>query len=453
MQPQPLQDSSIASLAASSAQPVPSTPLDGQSNTPLKVLLASLIGTTIEYFDFYIFGMAAVLVFPALFFVASDPAVATLQSLATFGIAFFARPVGSALFGHFGDRIGRKATLVASLLTMGLSTVLIGLLPSYASIGIAAPLLLALCRFGQGLGLGGEWGGAVLLAIENAPPGKRAWYGMFPQLGGPLGFFLSGCAFLLLTTQLSPADFLDWGWRLPFLASGVLVMVGLYVRLNIAETPAFQDVLHTQSRVRIPVLSVFRQHRRVLVLGTVAAMAQFVLFYLTMVFALSWSTTHLGYARSDFLVLQLIAAVFFGLAIPLSARISSRFDAATAVILASLGIVLFGFALEPSLASGNLVVLGVFLATGMALMGLSFGPLGTLLSGLFPAEVRYTGSSVAFNLGGILGASLAPFAATWLATRYGLAAVGYYLSFAALLSAWALLALRRHQASAPVVIS
>jgi MFS family permease len=388
-----------------------------------------------------------------LFFVASDPAVATLQSLATFGIAFFARPVGSALFGHFGDRIGRKATLVASLLTMGLSTVLIGLLPSYASIGIAAPLLLALCRFGQGLGLGGEWGGAVLLAIENAPPGKRAWYGMFPQLGGPLGFFLSGCAFLLLTTQLSPADFLDWGWRLPFLASGVLVMVGLYVRLNIAETPAFQDVLHTQSRVRIPVLSVFRQHRRVLVLGTVAAMAQFVLFYLTMVFALSWSTTHLGYARSDFLVLQLIAAVFFGLAIPLSARISSRFDAATAVILASLGIVLFGFALEPSLASGNLVVLGVFLATGMALMGLSFGPLGTLLSGLFPAEVRYTGSSVAFNLGGILGASLAPFAATWLATRYGLAAVGYYLSFAALLSAWALLALRRHQASAPVVIS
>ena len=205
------------------------------------MLFASLIGTTIEFFDFYIYATAAVLVFPRLFFPASDPASATLASLATFAIAFLARPIGSALFGHFGDRIGRKTTLVAALLTMGVSTVAIGVLPTYASIGIAAPLLLALCRFGQGLGLGGEWGGAVLLAIENAPPGKRAWYGMFPQLGAPLGFFFSGSVFLLLSRLLTDEQFFRFGWRIPFLASAALVVVGLYVRLTITETPVFRD--------------------------------------------------------------------------------------------------------------------------------------------------------------------------------------------------------------------
>ena len=231
-------------------------------NSPRKILMASLIGTTIEYFDFYIFGTAAVLVFPHLFFAASDPSVAILQSLATFGLAFVARPVGSALFGHFGDRIGRKATLVASLLTMGVSTVAIGLLPSYAAIGIAAPILLAVCRFGQGLGLGGEWGGAILLATENAPANKRALYGSVPQLGGPIGFFLSGSVFLVLTTQMTEADFLAWGWRIPFVASALLVLVGLYVRLNISETPQFQKVMDQKARVNVPIVTVFTKHTR-----------------------------------------------------------------------------------------------------------------------------------------------------------------------------------------------
>ena len=204
-----------------------------------RVLFASLIGTTIEFFDFYIYGTAAVLVFPQLFFPAGNEMTARLQSLATFALAFFARPVGSALFGHFGDRIGRKATLVAALLTMGLSTVAIGLVPTYAAIGVAAPALLALCRFGQGLGLGGAWGGAVLLATENAPPGKESWYGMFPQLGAPLGFILSTGIFIGLTAVLTDAEFLAWGWRVPFLASATLVFVGLYVRLQVTETPAF----------------------------------------------------------------------------------------------------------------------------------------------------------------------------------------------------------------------
>jgi MFS family permease len=259
-----------------------------QFNTPRQILFASLVGTTIEFFDFYIYGTAAVLVFPALFFPPSDPATATLASLATFGIAFLARPIGSALFGHFGDRVGRKTTLVAALLTMGLSTVAIGMLPTYASIGLAAPVLLALCRFGQGLGLGGEWGGAVLLAIENAPPGKRAWYGMFPQLGAPLGFFLSTTVFLGLSSGLSNGEFAAYGWRIPFLASAVLVLVGLYVRLAIAETPVFCDSMHRHERVKVPMFVVLRTYRRTLASGILVSLATFVLFYLMTVFTLSW---------------------------------------------------------------------------------------------------------------------------------------------------------------------
>ena len=279
-------------------------------NTPRQVLFASLIGTTIEFFDFYIYATAAVLVFPKLFFPATDPASATLESLATFGIAFLARPIGSALFGHFGDRIGRKTTLVIALSTMGLSTVAIGALPTYRTIGFAAPLLLALCRFGQGLGLGGEWGGAVLLAIENAPPNKRAWYGMFPQLGAPIGFFLSGGTFLLLSHWLNEHQFYHFGWRLPFLSSAVLVFLGLYVRLTIAETPVFREALHRGQQVKVPMLAVFRDYTRALIAGISVSLATFVLFYLMTVFALSWGTSALHYSRQKFLLMQLFDILF-----------------------------------------------------------------------------------------------------------------------------------------------
>lgn len=409
-----------------------------KANSPGTVLFASLIGTTIEFFDFYIYATAAVLVFPKLFFPASDPAAATLQSLATFALAFFARPVGSALFGHFGDRVGRKATLVAALLTMGVSTVIIGLLPTYASIGTLAPLLLALCRFGQGLGLGGEWGGAVLLATENAPPGKRAWYGMFPQLGAPIGFFLSGGIFLYLSQTLTDAEFFSYGWRIPFLSSALLVIVGLYVRLKITETPAFQQVLDKNARVKVPVLTVFREHRRVLLLGTITALATFVLFYLMTVFALSWGTSALHYSRRDFLTMQLFAVLFFAIAIPLSALLADRYGRIQTLIVVSAAIALFGLVLAPMFGSGSTQAVLAMLALGLGLMGMTYGPLGTMLSELFPAEVRYTGASLTFNLAGILGASLAPYIATWLATNHGLQYVGYYLSTAALLSLIAL---------------
>src|SRR5258705_3234865 len=320
-------------------------------NTAGQVLFASMIGTTIEFFDFYIYATAAVLVFPRLFFPASDPASAVLASLATFAIAFIARPIGSALFGHFGDRIGRKATLVAALLTMGVSTVAIGILPTYASIGVAAPALLSLCRFGQGLGLGGEWGGAVLLAVENAPPGRRAWYGMFPQLGAPIGFFFSGGVFLLLSERLTNDQFFAFGWRIPFLASAALVLVGLYVRLTISETPVFRAALAREQRVRLPMVVVLRDYPGTLVTGILASLATFVLFYLMTVFALSWGTTALQYSRATFLIIQLVGIVFFALTIPLSAALAERGRRVT-LIWVTVGIGAFGLVLAPMLSAG-----------------------------------------------------------------------------------------------------
>ncbi|MBI3049518.1 MAG: MHS family MFS transporter [Acidobacteria bacterium] len=401
-------------------------------NTPVQVLFASLVGTTIEFFDFYIYGTAAVLVFPTLFFPASDPATATLASLATFGIAFFARPLGSALFGHFGDRVGRKTTLIAALLTMGFSTVAIGALPTYDTIGLAAPALLALCRFGQGLGLGGEWGGAVLLAIENAPPGRRAWYGMFPQLGAPLGFFMSTTVFLALSGWLDNERFFAFGWRIPFLASAVLVLVGLYVRLTITETPAFTAAVQRQERVRVPMLVVVRRYPGTVIRGTLISLAAFVVFYLMTVFTLSWGTSELGFTREQFLQIQLVGVACLAVMIPISATLAEQ-GRWRVLVAATIGIGLFGLVLAPVFLMGTTGAV-LTLAIGLGLMGLTYGPLGTVLSELFPTAVRYTGSSIAFNLAGIFGASLAPYAATWLANTYGLDFVGYYLTGAALLT-------------------
>ncbi|MEP6633247.1 MAG: MFS transporter [Luteimonas sp.] len=412
-------------------------------NPKRRVLFASLIGTTIEFFDFYIYATAAVLIFPKLFFPSSDPASATLQSLATFALAFFARPIGSAVFGHFGDRVGRKATLVAALLTMGLSTVAIGLLPTYRDIGLAAPLLLALCRVGQGLGLGGEWGGAVLLATENAPTGKRAWYGMFPQLGAPIGFFLATGVFLLLTRSIDDAAFFAWGWRLPFLGSAVLVLVGLWVRLRIAETPEFQRAIDREERVRLPVWTVLSCHSRALLIGTFATLSTFVLFYLMTVFALSWGTSKLGYTREQLLWMQMLGVLCFAALIPVSALIADRAGRRGAMLLATAAIFLFGFAYAPLFGAGNTAAMAVFLIAGFCITGMTYGPIGTLLSDLFPTAVRYSGASLAFNVSGILGASLAPYIATWLAQHYGLAAVGHYLSASAVLTGLALLATPR----------
>jgi metabolite-proton symporter len=404
-----------------------------------RILFASLAGTTIEFFDFYIFATAAVLVFPKIFFPESDPTTATLQSLATFAVAFFTRPLGSLLFGHFGDRIGRKVTLVVSLLTMGVSTVMIGLLPTYESVGILAPILLVLCRVGQGIGLGGEWGGAVLLATENAPPGKSGWYGMFPQLGAPLGFISATGIFILLTEFMSDAEFLDWGWRIPFIASALLIGLGLYVRLRLTETPKFREAIDKKELVKVPMLNVFREERRGLVLGTFGSIAVFVLFYLMTVFSLSWGTSALHYSREEFLFMQLGSVLFFAATIPLSAMAADRFGVNRTLIAAGIGIAIYGLTFSSLFGAGSDLMTFLAMAIGFALMGCMYGPLGTRLGQLFPTALRYTGTSLAFNLAGILGGSLAPYIATTLAMRFDLYAVGLYLSGAAICSVFALL--------------
>jgi metabolite-proton symporter len=425
-------------------------------NTPAQVLFASLVGTTVEFFDFYIYATAAVLVFPRLFFPASDPASSTLASLATFAIAFVARPIGSALFGHFGDRVGRKTTLVVALSTMGLSTFAIGVLPAYSSIGVAAPLLLALCRFGQGIGLGGEWGGAILLAVENAPPNKRALYGMFPQLGAPIGFLFSSGIFLLLSSWLTDQQFFAFGWRLPFLASATLVLLGLYVRLTITETPVFTASIKYEAKheakhgakhgakhrgsAGFPLAIVLRRYPRALIAGILVCFATFVLFYLMIVFALSWGTTALHYSRGTFLEIQLFGILFFAAGIPISALLAER-GRRPVMFVVTILIAIFGLVLAPlfSMGIGGATVM---LAVGLALMGFTYGPLGTIVSELFPTSVRYTGSSIAFSMAGILGASLAPYIATWLAKNYGLPYVGYYLTASAMVTLLGLLLIR-----------
>ncbi len=408
-----------------------------------RILAASLVGTAVEFYDFYIYATAASLVFGPLFFPTASPAAQLLSSYATFALAFFARPLGASVFGHFGDRLGRKSTLVASLLLMGGSTVAIAVLPTYAQAGWVAPLLLCILRFGQGFGLGGEWGGAALLAVENAPPGYRARFGMFPQLGAPVGFIAANGLFLLLGLVLTPDQFQAWGWRIPFALSIVLVGVGLWVRLKLSETPAFAAALREAPPARAPLAELLRRHPLETLAGTFAAVVCFAVFYLTTAFALGYGVGALGYSRETFLGVQLGAIGFLALGIIAAGYWADATSPRRVLMTGCIGVVAAGFVLAPMLGSGSLWLIWAFLSLGMVLMGLVYGPLGAFLPGLFPARVRYTGASVAFNVGGILGGGLAPMIAQALADRGGLAPVGLYLSGAALVSLVALVALRR----------
>ncbi|MFC3394400.1 MFS transporter [Brenneria rubrifaciens] len=420
-------------------------------NSRNKVIVASLVGTAIEFFDFYIYATAAVLVFPHIFFPQGDPTAATLQSLATFAIAFIARPIGSALFGHFGDRVGRKVTLVASLLTMGISTVLIGLLPSYETIGILAPILLALARFGQGLGLGGEWGGAALLATENAPAHKRALYGSFPQLGAPIGFFFANGTFLLLSWLLTEEQFMSWGWRVPFIASAVLVLIGLYVRISLHEAPVFTKAVKTGKQVRIPMGTLLSKHLKATILGTFIMLATYTLFYIMTVYSMTYGTKPvpdgLGFSRNSFLWMLMVAVIGFGLTIPVAGYLADAFGRRKTMIVVTCIMLAFSMLFPALLGSGNQALVMGFLVLGLSLMGLTFGPMGALLPELFPTEVRYTGASFSYNVSSILGASVAPYIAAWLTANYGLFYVGVYLAAMASLTLIALLATKetRHQ--------
>jgi MFS family permease len=409
-----------------------------------RILTASLVGTAVEFYDFYIYGTAAALVFGPLFFPSESPSAQLMLSFMSFGLAFFARPVGAIVFGHYGDRIGRKSTLVASLMLMGASTLLIAFLPTYAMVGWLAPLLLCILRFGQGFGLGGEWGGAALLAVENAPPGWKSRFGMFPQLGAPVGFIAANGLFLLLGLGLSDQAFASWGWRIPFLFSALLVGLGLWVRLKIGETPDFREALETQAPVGVPLGELLRHHLLPTLAGTFAVVACFAIFYLATSFALAHGTTTLGYPKEQFLLIQLGAILFMAGGIIFAGYVSDATSAHRVLTWGCGATILVGFLFGPALASGSWLLIFLGLAAALFVMGLVYGPLGSWLTGLFPVHVRYTGASVTFNAGGILGGAMAPIIAQALADSGGTALVGLYLALAGILSWLGLLMVRQH---------
>lgn len=434
----------------SAATPAPQAPTNPRS----RVVLASLIGTTIEFYDFYVYATAAVLVFPHLFFPTGNETTALLASFAVFGAAMVARPVGALVFGHFGDKVGRKATLVGALLTMGIATFLIGLLPTYAQVGWFAPLLLVVLRLAQGFALGGEWSGAALVATENAPKGKRAWYGTFPQVGAPIGFIIANGLFLLIAVLLPSDDptrpstaFLEWAWRVPFLFSAVMVIIGLWVRLRLVESDAFTKAARTNRVHKLPLAAVFKSNWRELILGTFIMLATYVLFYLMTTFSLSYgraATTApvagLGYSYTTFVLMMIAGVLFFGVFTLASGPWADSFGRRRTLIWVTLAIIVFGLLFVPLLGAGFLGVM-IFLILGFTLMGMTFGPMGALLPELFPTAVRYTGSAFAYNMSSILGAAVAPFIAVWLWTLGGGSPfwVGVYLSVMAVITLVALL--------------
>ncbi|MGN9842422.1 MFS transporter [Nonomuraea sp. H19] len=407
-----------------------------------RIAAASLIGTAIEFYDFYIYGTAAALVLNTAFFPGMDPVAGSLAAFSTFAVAFISRPLGSAVFGHWGDRIGRKSMLVVSLLVMGLSTVAIGLLPGYAAIGVAAPVLLVLLRFTQGIGLGGEWGGAALLATEHAPPGKRGLYAMFPQLGPSVGFIVANGLFLILGEVLSDGQFDSWGWRLPFVASLLLVVVGLYVRLKISETPVFQAAMDQRRIAKVPFAGLMRDQWRRVLLGAGAMTVAYTLFYTATTYCLAYGTSTLEIPRTTMLALTMIGVVFMAAGTVVSAMVSDRVGRRRMLISGTVAAVVWGLVMFPLMETRSVFLVGVALAGALGLMGLIFGPMGAYLPELFKTEYRYSGASVAYSLGGVLGGAVPPLVATSMqASGLGVTAVGIYVSAMALLSLLCLFAL------------
>lgn len=409
---------------------------------PVKtVILASMMGTAIEFFDFYAYGTASAAYFPKVFFPQMTPLLATLLSLLTFGVAFVARPVGSFVFGHFGDRLGRKKTLVVSLLVMGVATVAIGFIPGYQSIGVGGALLLCLCRFVQGIGLGGEWSGAVLVATENAPADKRALYGAFPEVGAPIGFFICNGLFYVLEKMLTPAQMMSFGWRVPFWASSVLVVIGLYVRHRLQETPLFKLAQERDNTTRSPLKVVFKENWREILKGTFLMGATYAMFFTLTTWSLSFATTALGFSHSEFLLLLMAAIVEFAVLIMTTSVLADKVGRKKVLMTASVALVIFSLVF-PYFLEGqhNMVGMLLFLGLGFVVMGTLYGPVGAVLPELFPTKVRYSGAGITYNLAAVVGAAVAPTITTWLIAAFGLHYAGMYMFVLAVVSvvAWVL---------------
>jgi MFS family permease len=377
------------------------------------LLLASCVGTSIEWYDYYIFGTASALVFGTLFFPSFSPLAGTLAAFATFAVGFIARPLGGAVIGHFGDRIGRKAMLVLTLMLTGVSTFLIGVLPTYAAIGVAAPLLLVLLRLVQGFGVGGEWGGAVLVATEHASPHQRAVYGSFAQFGVPIGVLTSNLAFLLIA-GLPDEDFQAWGWRIPFLLSIFLLVVGMIVRRRLTDSPEFERVKQSRQVSRIPVATLFRERPGTVALASLAAIAPPAVGYTVMVYMLSYGTTQVGYDRTTLLLLIMLSAILWIAMIYVSARFADRYGSKRVYTIGALTGVLWAFPLFLLVDTGSVGAVAVaFLVAGLV-QAIMAGAQGGLFTEIFDARIRYSGASIAYQLGGLIGGAVTPIVATSL---------------------------------------
>ena len=435
---------------------------DAPERSMRRVALTALAGTSIEWFDFFIYGMAAALVFPAAFFPEDMPELVSLiAAFGTFAVGFIARPIGGMIFGHFGDRIGRKATLVSALMLMGVATTLIGVLPTYASIGIAAPLLLTLLRFAQGLAVGGQWGGAMLLVTENAPANRRGYYGAFAQAGAPVGMILANLAFLGVSAVISDQQFQDWGWRIPFLASIVLIGLSMYVQLHLEETPAFKELQDFQAkhstesgadvaateqgeapapakpRLRdSPVLQAIASHPRQILLAAGAFIAVQVTFYILVVFVVAYGTQSSGLnLPREFLLTAILISSFVQIAANFGAAIYSDRSGRRGIYMA--GAILGGiwaFALFPLIDTGSFLWITVAISVAQIFMALMYGPQAALLAELFSTHVRYSGASLGYQLGAILGGALAPMIATALWHQFGVFYVAVYIAVASVLT-------------------
>ncbi|OZD00329.1 MFS transporter [Rhodococcus sp. 06-221-2] len=415
-----------------------------------KVATSVVLGTTIEWYDFMLYGAAAATVFGPLFFPDADAFSAALLSFSTFAVGFAARPLGGIIFGHFGDRVGRKKMLVLSLTMMGVATVLMGLIPSYESIGIAAPLLLVVLRVVQGFGVGGEWGGAVLTAIEHAPPSKRAFYGSLPQVGVPAGLLASTLAFLAVS-QLPEDQFLSWGWRIPFLASAILVAIGMYIRLNVEETPAFKQVSHDDSRVRIPALVAITQYPRQIGLTVLLVAGSGVYFYTITTYSLSYATTTEHLTRTEMLSAQLTAAAVMVGALLFFGKHAERLGLARMIGWGLALLAVWVFPVFWAIETGSAALTTLAFAIHGVIFAVSYAPLSTFVAQHFAPHVRFSASSISFQTGVLLGGAIAPMIATALVDATGtIYAVCLYAALAAAIGVAATAVLARRT---PMAIS
>jgi metabolite-proton symporter len=414
-----------------------------QNKNIRKVALTSLAGTSIEWYDFFLYGTAAAIIFPKAFFPEDMPAmVALIASFSTFAVGFLARPLGGIIFGHFGDRVGRKQTLVLALLIMGTSTTLIGLLPTYATIGYVAPLILVLLRFVQGLAIGGQWGGAMLLVTESAPSNKRGWYGAYAQAGAPIGVILANLAFLGVSGGMSEDAFLEWGWRLPFLASIVLIGVSLYVQLNLEDTDAFKKLANNQSTTpsegkpfrRSPIVEVLVHHPKRIFLAAGAFLSIQVTFYILIAFIMAYGVNSptVMLSRDTMLTAVLIAAMIMVPAQFWAAGLSDKIGRKQVYLWGAALSGMWAFALFPLVDTGNIYIVTGAISVGLIFTGMQYGPQAAFFTELFSTEVRYSGASLGYQIGAILGGALAPTIAVMLWNTYGVAYVSVYMAVAAL---------------------